>query len=336
MTPDGRTRAGILAVAIPVILGIANAPELRAQAESVPKFEVASVRPSPPLQLPIVVPFRSGIFLDGGRVECKLMSLRDLIVIAYRIKPFQLTGGPNWLAIDVFDIVATIPQGASATRHCASDIGPCSVSATKVPEMLQALLAERFGLRIRREEKEMPVYALTAGRGGPKFREVLPDDTQAEFVFPKPPEGGIVTAIGGVVGVVDPAVVRIGPARGLGDGKPIFDGRGKPTVESFHIEISKATMAQFANFLTSRVDRPVVDRTGLTGTYEIGFDVPSQDMSVGSPMPGKIPRAAPPSEDPTGSSFFQIVQSLGLRLEKDKASIETIVVEHIEKTPTEN
>ena len=54
------------------------------------------------------------------------------------------------------------------------------------------------------------------------------------------------------------------------------------------------------------------------------------------PMPGKIPRAAPPPEDLTGGSIFQSVQTLGLRLEKDKAAIETIVVEHIEKTPTEN
>ena len=171
----GLMLAGILAVAIPVILGLTNAPELRAQAEPVPKFEVASVRPSPPLQLPLVAPIRVGMFLDAGRVEFKLMSLRDLILIAYRIKQYQLTGGPDWLAVNVFDIQATIPQGAAATgtaeMHCASDERPCHVSATKVPEMLQALLAERFGLRIRRENREMPVYALTVARGGPKFRE---------------------------------------------------------------------------------------------------------------------------------------------------------------------
>ena len=90
--------------------------------------------------------------------------------------------------------------------------------------------------------------------------------------------------------------------------------------------------------LTDMLDRPVVDRTGLTGTYEIGFDVPSQGVRrmIMMPMPGKTPSAAPPPEDPTGGSIFQSVQSLGLRLEKDKAAIEAIVVEHIEKTPTEN
>jgi bla regulator protein blaR1 len=338
----GLMLAGILAVAIPVILGIINAPELRAQAESVPRFEVASVRRSPPLQLPIVAPFRAGMFLDGGRVEFKLMSLRDLILIAYRIKQFQLTGGPDWFAIDVFDIVATIPQGVSTTKApCASDERPCSVSTTKVPDMLQALLAERFGLKIRRENKEMPVYALTVAKGGPKFKESPPDDPQAEPVFLKPPEGGTVAGVGGMV---DPAPVRIGPAGGRGN---VSNANTWAAAGSLHMEIPKATMARLANTLTSMLDRPVVDRTGLTGKYEIGFDVPWQDLwsAVMMPMPGKIPRATLPPDagpggvtasDPIGGSIFQSVQSLGLRLEKDKAAIETIVVEHIEKTPTEN
>jgi bla regulator protein blaR1 len=316
----GLMLAGILAVAIPVILGIINAPELRAQAESVPKFEVASVRPSPPLQLPLVAPVRMGMSMDGGRVDIRLMSLRDLIIVAYRIKPYQLAGTPDWMTTEVFDIMATISAG---------------VSKAKAPEMLQALLAERFGLKIRREHREMPVYALTMAKGGPKFKEVPPDDPEAEPVVPKPPEGGTVAGVGGMV---DPASVRIEPAGGRGDGSPVFDRRGNPTTESLHMEIPKATMARHANILTSMVDRPVVDRTGLTGTYEIGFDVPSQDVrqAIMMPMPGKIPRAAPTPEDPTGGSIFQSVQSLGLRLEKDKAAIETIVVEHIEKTPTEN
>ncbi len=330
--------AGSLAVAIPVILGITHAPELRAQAQEVPKFEVASVRPSPPLQLPLVTGFRMGMFLDAGRVEFKLMSLRDLILIAYRIKPFQLPGTPEWMTTEVFDIQATIPQNVSIKMpemHCASDERPCRVSTTKVPEMLQALLVERFGLKIRRENKQMPVYALTVAKGGPKFKEVPPDDPQAEPVFLKPPEGGIVAGVGGFD---DAAPVRIGPAVGHGDGSPGLDRRGIPTAGWLHMEIPKATTAQLANRLTSMVDQPVVDRTGLTGTYEIGFDVPSGDVrrSIEGPMPGKLPRAAPPPDDPTGESIFQSVQSLGLRLQKDKAAIETIVVEHIEKTPTQN
>jgi len=341
----GLILAGILAVAIPIILGITHAPELRAQAQSVPKFEVASVRPSPPLQLPLVAPVRAGMSMDGGHVDIRLMSLRDLIIVAYRIKPYQLPGTPDWMTTEVFDIMATIPQGVYKVpeKQCG-EVSPCNVSATKVPEMLQALLVERFGLKIRREYEEMPVYTLRVAKGGPKFKEAPPDDPEAEPVFPKPPEGGIVAGVGGMT---DPLTVRIAPAGGRGDGSPVFDRRGNPTAGSLHVEIPKATMARLANILTSMADRPVVDRTGLTGTYEIGFDVPSQDVTraVMMPMPGKIPRAAPPPEagagdvmasDPTGGAIFQSVQSLGLRLEKDKAAIETIFIEHIEKTPTEN
>jgi uncharacterized protein (TIGR03435 family) len=333
----GLTLAGILAVAIPVILGVSNAPELRAQAESLPQFEVASVRRSPPLQLPVVKPFRMGMFVTPGRVEFKLMSLRELILIAYRIRQFQLTGGPDWLGIDAFDIQATTPRGASAATvpkmQCASDERQCSVSTTKVPEMLQALLAERFGLKIRREKREMPVYALTVAKGGPKFAESPPEDPQAEFVLPKPPAGGIIAGVGGVVGG---APARIGPVGGRGN---ISDRKDWAAAGSLHMELSKATMTLLAETLTSMVDRPVVDRTGLTGKYEIGFNVPWQDLrrAIDRPMPGKVPMAPPPDAgDPTGGSIFQSVRSLGLRLEKDRAAIETIVVEHIEKNPTEN
>lgn len=141
----------------------------------------------------------------------------------------------------------------------------------------------------------------------------------------------------GFGGGSDPTLVRIGPTGGQGSGSPLFDGRGRPTVESFHMEIPDATMERLAYALTSMVDRPVVDRAGLAGRYEIGFDVPalSGTRVFQGPMPGKLPSAAPP-DDPTGPSVFESVQSLGLRLEKDRAPVETIVVEHIEKAPTEN
>jgi uncharacterized protein (TIGR03435 family) len=59
------------------------------------KFEVASVKRSPPLQLPLVAPIRMGMSTDGGHVDIRLMSLRDLVIIAYRIKPYQLTDTPD-------------------------------------------------------------------------------------------------------------------------------------------------------------------------------------------------------------------------------------------------
>jgi uncharacterized protein (TIGR03435 family) len=181
----------------------------------------------------------------------------------------------------------------------------------------------------------MPAYALTVAKGGPKFKSVPPDDPEREPVPLEPRAGGTVVGVGGMV---DAAPVRVAPAGGRGDGSPVFDRRGNPTAETLHMEIPTVTMARLANILTSMVDRPVIDRTGLTGTYEIGFDLPSEGVRRATmmPMPGKLPSAAPPPEDVSGGSIFQSVKSLGLRLEKDRAAIETIVVEHIEKMPTEN
>jgi hypothetical protein len=127
----GLVLAGNLAGAIPVILGITNAPQLRAQAQSVPKFDVASVRRSQPLQLPLVMGFRSGMFMDGGHVDFLLMSLHDMILIAYRIKPFQPTGGPDWFTIDVFDIRATIPEGVFTPRcrRCCRSCWPSALGS---------------------------------------------------------------------------------------------------------------------------------------------------------------------------------------------------------------
>src|SRR5262249_30809977 len=158
-------------------------------------------------------------------VDIRLMSLRDLIILAYRIKPYQLTG-PDWMATTPFDIIATIPAG---------------VPKTKVPEMLQSLLAERFGLKIRREKKEMPVYALTVARGGRKSKEVRADDPEAEPAFPKAPEGGTVLMVGGVR---NPAPIRVAPTGGRGDASdPMKVAAANGAV---HMELPKATMARLA------------------------------------------------------------------------------------------
>ena len=83
------------------------------------------------------------------------MSLYGLILTAYRLEDYQLTG-PDWMIMDTFDILANMPE--SATKE-------------QLPEFLQAMLAERFGLVVRRESKEQSIYALTVGKGGPSLRK---------------------------------------------------------------------------------------------------------------------------------------------------------------------
>ena len=92
-----------------------------------------------------------GMTIDAARVDICFFSLADLIRTAYRVKPYQVSG-PSWIGADRFNIQAKIPDG---------------VSKDVVPEMLQALLAERFQLTFHRENKEIAVDALVAGKIGP-------------------------------------------------------------------------------------------------------------------------------------------------------------------------
>jgi uncharacterized protein (TIGR03435 family) len=100
----------------------------------------------------------------------------------------------------------------------------------------------------------------------------------------------------------------------------------------------KARISGLADLLTSILGRPVVDRTGLTGYYQIALDIPQQDVqnvarALG--MGGPAASIGVPS-DPGGSSLFQAVEQFGLRLDSRKEQIETLVIDHIEKLPTAN
>lgn len=119
-----------------------------------PTFEVASIKPASPItpELMRSGQLHLGVRIDKARADFGGMPLTDLIARAYRVKPFQVSG-PDWIT-SRFDIVATLPEGASEEQ---------------VPEMLQALLADRFKLTLHRDSKEFPVYALIVGKGGSKL-----------------------------------------------------------------------------------------------------------------------------------------------------------------------
>jgi uncharacterized protein (TIGR03435 family) len=145
--------AAILALAAGAALGQAPA--------AAPAFEVASIKPAAPLDANAVMSgkLHLGMRTDAARVDIGYLSLADLIHLAYRVKPFQISG-PDWMGGQRFDIQAKIPEGASTDQ---------------VPEMLQALLAERFKLAVHRENTEQAVYALVVGKGGSKMKDAVPD-----------------------------------------------------------------------------------------------------------------------------------------------------------------
>lgn len=160
------------AVAAPLIVGLVEAPSIRAQepskpvpqlvaTSSLPAFEVASIKPAAPDSSLKVD------FAPGGKLFITNASLRFLIKIAYDIGDDQLTGGPGWVASRRFDLAATPDHAVSGDP---TDMAPDQILAFHKPTRLrlQRLLADRFQLELKRESAAMPVYALVVAPGGTK------------------------------------------------------------------------------------------------------------------------------------------------------------------------
>jgi uncharacterized protein (TIGR03435 family) len=114
-------------------------------------FDVASVKPS---ARAVGKDYRGAVVFGPERVSARNVSLKGLIVEAYHVRPFQVSGGPGWLDLDEFDIDSR--AGETATKD-------------QLRAMLQALLTERFHLTLHRDSKEMRVYALSVDKGGPRL-----------------------------------------------------------------------------------------------------------------------------------------------------------------------
>jgi uncharacterized protein (TIGR03435 family) len=134
----------------------------RANGQSAPEFEVASVKPHSPSEGPPNV----SIARELGRLAYTNLTVRGLVREAYGLKVYPLSRGPDALSTDRYDVIAKVTPDTSKEQRMV---------------MLQSLLAERFKLVVHRETKEMPIYALVAGKNGPRFRAVQDDGSVAEI-----------------------------------------------------------------------------------------------------------------------------------------------------------
>ena len=302
-------------------------------------FEVATIKPSAPVD---PAALRAGTAhidtkIDASRVDVGTMSLFRLICIAYRLKPYQVSG-PDWLKTANYDIQAKIPDG---------------VLADKVPEMFQTLLVERFGLTAHRDSKDQPVYALVVAKGGVKMKESGPGPAPPPPApgAPQPDSMSIPTAQGDVYAVRTGQGISIEMPGGEISGKlrvSMSGGGGAPP--RIHVESSGTTMKTLAELLSVGVmDRPVVDLTGLAGRYEVAVDLSQEDatnvlrsqVSLIQPRGGGggdagRERDGGAASDPSGSSIFTSIQNLGLKLEPRKLPLDMLVIDRMEKAPTAN
>lgn len=234
INPDRRRSTMLLSASAAIVLSSVawgqTAPPL--------SFEVASVKPSAAFAGgPLRVSIQGGPGSnDPGTIVTENMTLRNLIIRSYKVNSYQLVG-PDWLANTRFDIVAKV--AANTTND-------------QVMEMWRTLFSQRFHLNLHQETRELPVYALVLGKGGPKFQE-------AESDLPEPE-----------------APLSKGAAPG-GDGP-------------YRVGPEKMLMSELSDMLARNVDRPVIDQTSLTARYLISLawqrdDLPSPPKSEGSDLP---------------------------------------------------
>jgi bla regulator protein BlaR1 len=285
--------AAMLALTVPVAIGLVDVSQVRAQSAENPTFEAATVKPHvggtdrntlvPPTALP------------GGRFVSRF-PLMILVSYAYRI-PInagangRLMGIPNWVqGTTMYDVEATSAMPPGLSVQARDD---------RVRAMVQALLVDRFKLVMRRESKEMPVYALVVAKGGPKLQraDIEEKDCPEATLAPLGPQ----TASTPMPNVCH--AIEGGMGRGL--------------------HARAVTMADLAAFVGGWTDRPLQDKTGIQGLYR--FDQTQGFLSMNAPPPDPT---SPLADEPTVSEMFA---GLGLKMEPQQGVADVWVIEHLEK-----
>jgi len=251
-------------------VAVVAAPVFGQSAAPAPSFDIADVHAgsrNPGVGM-------TGGQLRDGRYELHNATMVDLIRTAYSVDAERVLGGPSWLELDKFTVIAKAPQ---------------STSLPTLKLMLQSLLADRFKLVVHQDTRPMMSYALTVIGGKPKMREAAGPGSGCQGQPQPPPEPGVVPT-------------QLGVCRGV-------------------------TMAAFADVLPRAagpyITSPVVDETGLTGTwdFEIRFH-------------GRLQLAQAGTE---GISIFDALEKqLGLKLELKQRPTSAFVVDSLTQTPTPN
>jgi uncharacterized protein (TIGR03435 family) len=231
--------------------------------------------------------------LPGGRLITDNAPLRLIIQNAYGVRSFQVLGAPGWVESDRWDINAKAEGNASRRE---------------LMEMLQVLLETRFNLTFHRETKEFPVYSLTASKNGLK----LPN---ANEEICAPPET-----------LSAPPTADQAPPKPCGRVAVMLSARGDK------LKGENVTTTELARVLGNIMDRPVVEKTGFKGTFDIDADFIPDQLVAGLPSDRSSNSAA--SAELGGTSIFAALQQFGMRLESSKGPVEVFVIDHVEKAST--
>jgi uncharacterized protein (TIGR03435 family) len=259
-------------------------------------FEVASVKPSPPVKPGERVyygPARGGPGTpDPGQITWTYARLFDLLMTAYDVKNYQING-PDWLQNERYDVSVKVPAGATKEQ---------------VRVMWQNLLAERFGLMLHHDPREFRVDELVIAKGGAKLKESAED--AAAVLEGKPPE--------------------LKDGQVIGPGMIVTIMPGANGAAALHAYAKAMPMSRLTSLLGGQVNLPVLDKTGLGGYYDFTLEFAAMVPGAPPPAPGDA------ASDPGPNLDAALQQQLGLRLVGSKAKLDVIVIDKAEKVPTAN
>ena len=292
---------GLAAVAVPIVIGMISPPITKAESPPAARFEVASIKPTLQ-QGPDMQGLGSIRILPGGHLLAEKVLLRYFIQRAYEVKPFQVSGGPAWINSARYDIDAKA-EG--------------SPNRGQMYQMMQALLEDRFKLKLHHETKQLPVYEVIVAKGGPKLL--------------KPKEGGCIAP--------DPNAGPLPPA----PSQPIPCGRILMMMAPSGAQMrgSKVSMMDLVNILSNVLGRTVNDKTSFQGTFDVHLEFTPDETLGGLPTP---PPALSPSGDSTrsalppdahGNIFAAIQDQLGLKLKSSKGPGHMLIIDSVER-PSRN
>lgn len=203
-----------------------------------------------------------------------------------------IAGVPDWVRVETYDVVAKVDEADLA------DWQEPEMTQTMLHAMLQAMLAERCKVVVHYESKEVPVYNLVVAKGGPKFKQA--ETADADELRQKLDGGGM-----------------------IGTGVRVVPG---PSGTQYY-GISMAILTQ--TILPHMAGRPVVDKTGLTGDYDLKLPDLKPPSMASFPPPAVESQPLPATGDDE-SIFTALPEALGLRLEPAKGQVDTLVIDHVE------
>lgn len=247
-----------------------------------PEFEAATVKASRDNG-------NSGVRATTGRLTLENVPLRVMVSVAYKTRPSQIIGGPSWSDSANFDIQGKADEAAGTDRMLL---------------MLQALLEDRFQLKIHREVRDGPVYELTIARGGHRMKPAscIPFDPNHLPLQAAPGEAQV------------DYCGRM--SRGGGDARRTVDAKGVDLVQAIGLLVPSLT-----GFLSEALDRTVIDKTGLTGAFDFHLEWEPQRTSS----------ALLPDDSGAPSIFTAVQEQLGLKLGAAKGPVEFLVIDRAEK-----